>query len=78
MIYQWWLVRIPVLLLIPFIFYDMEILFLLSSFLILHLTHGLKTIVNDYLQNYTLKVLLLLLVRLSSFEFLRYMLEIFI
>lgn len=78
MIYQWWLIRIPVLMLLPSFFYDLEVIFLINSFLILHLTYGLKTIINDYLQDQTLKLLLIILVRLSSFEFLRYILELFI
>ena len=76
--YQWWIIRTPVLLLIPSFFYDLEILFMISSFLILHLILGLKTVINDYLQDLTLKIFLLILVRLSSFEFLRYLLEIFV
>ncbi len=76
--FQWWIIRIPVLLLIPSFFYDFEILFMISSFLILHLILGLKTIINDYLQDLTLKIFLVILVRLLSFEILRYMLEIFI
>jgi len=78
MIYQWWLIRIPVILIIPCFFYDTEVLLLVCSFLILHFTIGLKTIVSDYLQNLTIKVYLSVLIRLSSFEFLRYTLEIFI
>ena len=76
--YQWWIIRVPVLLLIPSLVYDLEILFLLSSFLTLHLILGFKTIINDYLQDLTLKIFLVVLVRLSSLEFLRYILEIFI
>lgn len=78
MIYQWWLNRIPVLLLIPSFSYDIEIMFMISSFLILHLTSGLKTVVNDYLHENSLKIFLLILVRLSSLELLRYTLELFI
>ena len=78
MTYQWWLIRVPVLLLIPSFFYDIEVVFLISSFLVLHLTFGLKTIVNDYLHNKTLKIFLSVLVRLTSLELLRYILEIFI
>lgn len=78
MIYQWWLIRTPVLLFIPSVWYDVEIMFLISPFLILHFTFGLKTVVNDYLHNSTLKILLLVLVRLLSLEFLRYTLELFL
>lgn len=76
--YLWWVVRVPVLLILPFLLYDIEILFLLSSFLFVHLLLGLKTILNDYLHNKTSKLFLVLLVRLANFEFLRYILEFLI
>ena len=78
MIYQWWLLRTPVLLFLPSFLYDIEIMFLISPFLILHFTFGLKTIASDYLQNQTLKIFLLTLIRLLNLEFLRYTLEFFI
>ena len=76
--YQWWLIRIPVLLVLPFILYDIEIFFFFNAFLIIHLTIGLNAILNDYLHNKNSKVLLIILTRLSSFEFLRYILEFII
>lgn len=76
--YLWWIVRVPVLLILPFFFYDIEILFLLISFLFVHLLLGLKTVLSDYLHNKSSKILLVLLARLSSFEFLRYILEFLI
>lgn len=76
--YQWWLLRIPVLLFLPSLLYDIEIMFLVSPFLILHFTFGLKTVINDYLQNQTLKIFVLTLIRLLNLEFLRYTLEFFI
>lgn len=74
-LYSWWLIRVPVLLVIPFFFYDLEVLFLLSAFLVVHFSLGLSGILNDYLHNKTLKVFLITLIRLLNFEFLRYTLE---
>lgn len=73
--YVWWVIRIPALLALSFFAYDVEILFLLLSFLFIHFLSGLKTILNDYIHNKTSKIFLFLLVRLTNFEFLRYVLE---
>jgi succinate dehydrogenase hydrophobic anchor subunit len=76
--YNWWLVRVPALLLFPSFVYDLEIMFLIFPFLFVHLTIGLKTTFQDYLHNQTSKILLLVLIRLTSLEFLRYSLELLI
>ena len=76
--YQWWLIKVFALLFIPSFIIDLEIIFCLSSFLILHLIIGFKTIIMDYLQNYTLKIFLVILIRLSNLELLRYTLDFFI
>nr|WDA66151.1 succinate:cytochrome c oxidoreductase subunit 4 [Lithothamnion corallioides] len=73
--YQWWILRLPVILILPAFFIDIEIFFLLISFVFLHLTIGLKSIVNDYLHNKKSKLFLIILIRLCNFEFLRYILE---
>ena len=70
--------RIPVLLLIPSFLYDIEIIFLLSSFLFIHLAIGLKMIIRDYLHNKVSKIFLLVMIRLSSLELLKYSLELLI
>nr|WDA66137.1 succinate:cytochrome c oxidoreductase subunit 4 [Phymatolithon calcareum] len=74
-LYQWWLLRLSVILILPSFFIDLEGLFLLSSFIFLHLTLGLKAIINDYLHDRKSKMLLLTFIKLCSFEFLRYVLE---
>ena len=76
--YQWWLIKVFALLFIPSFIIDLEFIFCLSSFLILHLIIGFKTIIMDYLQNYTLKIFLVILIRLSNLELLRYTLDFFI
>lgn len=74
--YEWWLLRLPGVLIAPALLIDLEIFILLSSFLFLHLTLGLKTIVNDYLHNKKTKIIILKLIWLSNFQFLRYVLEL--
>ena len=76
--YTWWIIRISALLTVPSFLYDVEILFLVISFLVIHLTMGLKTIFQDYLHDKTSKVLLITLMRVTSLEFLRSILELLI
>nr|QJF58176.1 succinate:cytochrome c oxidoreductase subunit 4 [Corallina officinalis]QJF58199.1 succinate:cytochrome c oxidoreductase subunit 4 [Corallina officinalis] len=78
MYYHWWLLRIPVILFLPSVLYDLEIIFLIFAFIFLHLNLGLKSILNDYLHNKKTKVFLLLLIRICSFEFIRCVLEFLI
>lgn len=76
--YNWWVIRIPVLLLLPGFFYDIEIIGFIVSFLILHLRFGLQTIFADYFHNKLVKVFLLILARLAGFELMRCFLEFLI
>nr|UVF63024.1 succinate:cytochrome c oxidoreductase subunit 4 [Synarthrophyton patena] len=73
--YKWWFLRFPIILLFSLVFLDNEIVFLLTSFLFLHLTLGLKIILNDYLHNKKILIIFLILIRLCNFECLRYILE---
>ena len=76
--YNWWLVRVSVLLLLPGFFYDIEIIILTISFLILHLRFGLQTIFTDYFHNKLAKASLFILIRLINFEFIRCFIELLI
>lgn len=78
MYYHWWLLRIPVILFLPSMFYDLEIIFLIFTFILLHLNLGLKSILNDYLHSKKTKVFLLSLIRVCNFEFTRCILEFLI
>ena len=75
---NWWIVRISALLSFPSFFYDIEVIFFIISLLILHITLGLQTTLNDYLHNKRVKILLVVLTRLASLELLRYVLELLI
>lgn len=77
-IYYWWIIRIPVILFLPSLFYDFEIIFLIISYIFLHITFGLKTILHDYIHNDFSKIFLTVLIRICNLEFLRYTLEFLI
>lgn len=76
--YYWWIVRIPVILIFPFLFYDLEIFFCVFSFIFLHLNIGLQSILNDYIHNQKTKIFLFILIKLCNFEFFRYSVELLI
>nr|YP_009502235.1 succinate:cytochrome c oxidoreductase subunit 4 [Porolithon onkodes]ASB29837.1 succinate:cytochrome c oxidoreductase subunit 4 [Porolithon onkodes] len=78
MLYQLWLVKLFGVFAIPFFFYDLEILFFISSFLFLHLSSGLKTILRDYFHDLNLVAIILIFLRLLNLQFLRYTLEFFL
>jgi succinate dehydrogenase hydrophobic anchor subunit len=64
----WWLIRLTALLLIPGVFYDLEILVIIYSLIIIHAKLGLETILNDYIHDKVICLCFLFLVRLSSLE----------
>ena len=78
MTYQLWFFKLFGIFAVPFFFYDLEILFFVSSFLFLHFNSGLKTILKDYFHNLNLVILIITFLRLLSLEFLRYTLEFFL
>nr|YP_010316746.1 succinate dehydrogenase subunit 4 [Batrachospermum sp.]UNB13399.1 succinate dehydrogenase subunit 4 [Batrachospermum sp.] len=64
----WWLVRLTALLLVPGVFYDLEILVMICSLIIIHVKLGLEAILNDYVHDKVVCLCFLFLVRLSSLE----------
>lgn len=72
---SWWLVRISVLLTIPSVFYDPEILILVQSLLFLHIKTGLETIVNDYVHERVIITFYLVSLRFLSLKLTYYALE---
>ena len=76
--YQLWIVKLFAIVAIPFFFYDIEIIFLVCSFLFLHLGSGLKTILKDYFHNFNLIMSISIFLRILNIEFLRYVLELFL
>nr|YP_009441359.1 succinate dehydrogenase subunit 4 [Lympha mucosa]ATN23368.1 succinate dehydrogenase subunit 4 [Lympha mucosa] len=65
---SWWLIRLTALLLIPGIFYDVEVLIIICSLIVIHLKLGLETILNDYIHDKIICLCFLLLIRLLSLE----------
>nr|YP_009130758.1 SdhD [Agarophyton chilense]AKA27613.1 SdhD [Agarophyton chilense]ASP44541.1 succinate:cytochrome c oxidoreductase subunit D [Agarophyton chilense] len=55
---------------------DIEIAILIMGLVVLHMNFGLKTILNDYIHINKIKIFLVFLIRLSSIEIGRYILEI--
>lgn len=76
--YNWWIVKFPVLLAGPLLFYDMEIFLFLIPIVFIHLLVGLETILYDYVHNKKTKTLFYNLVRIGNLELLRYFLEFLI
>ena len=76
--YQRRIVKLFAISAIPFFFYDLEIIFLISSFLFFHLGSGLKTILKDYFHDFSLIIPILNFLRILNIEFLRYVLELFL
>nr|YP_004062170.1 SdhD [Gracilariophila oryzoides]ADR03186.1 SdhD [Gracilariophila oryzoides]APC24932.1 succinate dehydrogenase subunit 4 [Gracilariophila oryzoides] len=72
----WLLVRLVTFFILGGILIDIEILIFLIGFLFLHISLGLKTILNDYIHINKIKIILLVLVRISSIEISRYILEL--
>ena len=78
MLYQLWITKIFAVSAIPFFFYDIEVIFLISSFLFVHFGSGLRTILKDYFHNLNLIVSIVIFLRILSIEYLRYALEFFL
>nr|APC24907.1 succinate dehydrogenase subunit 4 [Gracilariopsis andersonii] len=73
---NWLLLRLVTFFILGGILIDLEILIFLAGFLFLHISLGLKTILNDYIHINKIKIILLVLVRISSIEISRYILEL--
>nr|YP_010199902.1 succinate dehydrogenase subunit 4 [Gracilariopsis tenuifrons]UAD89962.1 succinate dehydrogenase subunit 4 [Gracilariopsis tenuifrons] len=73
---NWLLLRLVTFFILGGILIDLEIFIFLIGFLFLHISLGLKTILNDYIHINKIKIILLVLVRISSIEISRYILEL--
>nr|UAD89509.1 succinate dehydrogenase subunit 4 [Gracilaria changii] len=72
----WVFVRFAGIFLFIGILIDVEIVILISGLVALHMSLGLRTIVNDYIHLNKVKIVLLSLIRVSGIEISRYILEI--
>lgn len=77
-IFQWLIVRIVALFISLAMLIDIEMLIVTLSFLIVHISIGLKAIIHDYIHFQKIKLILLILLRVSAIEISRYILELFI
>nr|YP_009511907.1 succinate dehydrogenase subunit 4 [Gracilariopsis longissima]AXI97834.1 succinate dehydrogenase subunit 4 [Gracilariopsis longissima]UAD89936.1 succinate dehydrogenase subunit 4 [Gracilariopsis longissima] len=73
---NWLLLRLVTFFILGGILIDLEIFVFPIGFLFLHISLGLKTILNDYIHINKIKKILLVLVRISSIEISRYALEL--
>nr|YP_010395092.1 succinate dehydrogenase subunit 4 [Polyopes affinis]UQJ72533.1 succinate dehydrogenase subunit 4 [Polyopes affinis] len=76
--FQWLTVRIVALFISLTILIDIEMLVVMLSFLMIHISIGLKAIIHDYIHFQKIKLMLLILLRVSIIETSRYILELFI
>lgn len=74
----WWLVRIIGLLIVPIIFYDIEVFFLVFSLVYLHVKFGIQSILLDYVHNRVLFETFLLFLRLLGLEVITLLFEFFL
>ena len=76
--FQWLVLRLVILFVVISFFVDIEILLLISGFLIIHINIGLRTIVYDYIHIKKVKFISSNLIRISLIEIIRYILELLI
>nr|YP_010199801.1 succinate dehydrogenase subunit 4 [Gracilaria ornata]UAD89759.1 succinate dehydrogenase subunit 4 [Gracilaria ornata] len=72
----WVLTRLGSILFFGGILLDIEIVVLIISLALLHMNLGLRAILTDYIHIEKIKIVLLFLIRISSIEISRYLLEL--
>nr|YP_009504375.1 SdhD [Gracilaria chouae]AWX65733.1 SdhD [Gracilaria chouae] len=72
----WIFLRLGGILFFSGILLDVEIVVLISGLALLHMNLGLRTILTDYIHVEKVKITLLFLIRISSIEISRYLLEL--
>nr|YP_009490414.1 SdhD [Gracilaria tenuistipitata]ARU07645.1 SdhD [Gracilaria tenuistipitata]AWH62574.1 SdhD [Gracilaria tenuistipitata]AWH62599.1 SdhD [Gracilaria tenuistipitata var. liui]AXI97783.1 succinate dehydrogenase subunit 4 [Gracilaria tenuistipitata] len=72
----WVLIRLAGFLFFFGLLLDIEIILLIVGLVLLHMNLGLNTILNDYIHFNKIKVFLTFLIRFSSIEIGRYILEL--
>lgn len=65
---SWWLIRFIVLLLAFGIFYDIEIIIIIYTLILIHIKLGLETILTDYIHNKFIYYTFLFFLRFLSLE----------
>ena len=76
--FQWITLRLSALNTILGFLIDIEIIFLVSGFILLHINLGLQTIVYDYIHVKKVKFISSTLIRISLIEIARHILELLI
>nr|YP_010937573.1 succinate dehydrogenase membrane anchor subunit [Grateloupia asiatica]WKW95603.1 succinate dehydrogenase membrane anchor subunit [Grateloupia asiatica] len=75
---SWLLLRLAALFTLEGFLIDVEIFVLAMGFLFCHIHLGLKTIISDYIHTKKVKLVLIILTRISAIELTRYALELLV
>ena len=73
---SWWLIRLIAILIAFGIFYDIEIMILIYTLILIHLKLGLETILSDYIHNKFTHYIFLFFLRLLSLEMAYFFLDL--
>nr|AHX02486.1 succinate:cytochrome c oxidoreductase subunit 4 [Riquetophycus sp. HSY-2014a] len=76
--FRWLILRLAALYVFIGILIDIEIILLMSGFLLLHINFGLQAIISDYIHIKKIKFISSILVRISLIEMTRYFLELLV
>nr|YP_009317616.1 succinate:cytochrome c oxidoreductase subunit 4 [Pterocladia mexicana]YP_009317662.1 succinate:cytochrome c oxidoreductase subunit 4 [Pterocladia robusta]YP_011017051.1 succinate dehydrogenase subunit 4 [Pterocladiella capillacea]AOX49068.1 succinate:cytochrome c oxidoreductase subunit 4 [Pterocladia mexicana]AOX49114.1 succinate:cytochrome c oxidoreductase subunit 4 [Pterocladia robusta]WQB61729.1 succinate dehydrogenase subunit 4 [Pterocladiella capillacea] len=76
--FNWFSIRLAALLIFATILVDLEIIALILSLSLLHISSGIKTIIYDYIHVEKLHLIFLILVRICHIELARCLVELII
>ena len=72
---MWWIVRGAPLLILPGLFFDLEITIVLFSYMFLHIQQGLESIISDYIHDQLTNCIYLVMIRLLMIQSFVYFIE---
>ena len=76
MIYtNWWNIRFLAILIFPSLFFQLEFFFLVQILVFIHAYLGLKTIFKDYINDFVIQIIYVLIFRILIFQIIRISLE---
>lgn len=73
---SWWLIRLIAVLIAFGVFYDIEIIILICTLILIHLKLGLETILSDYTHNKFTRYVFLFFLRFLSLEMAYFFLDL--
>lgn len=79
MIYtSWWNIRFLAIFILPNLFFQLELFFLIQILIFVHAYLGLKTIFKDYINNFIIQTSYILIFRIFILQIIRINLEIWL